>query len=151
MQICGLTPKAKLKGIKFRPILPPRPTLLLFSFKSYGLCKLDLFASSELGTTAIWDNFGHDHWQPISALEYEINSKVKVVFKSSDRGLSISCHITLLKWCLVWWKIIWKFWWNRKILSKAFFWTWICHKLKSNGSFKFCKSRSFYIWYYNLA
>ena len=49
--------EAKLKSIKFRPILPPRPTLLLVSFQSYGLCKLDLFPSSELGTTAVSGNF----------------------------------------------------------------------------------------------
>ena len=48
-----------MKSIKFRPILPPRPTLLLVSFQSYGLCKLDLFPSSELGTTAASENFRH--------------------------------------------------------------------------------------------
>ena len=49
--------EAKLKSIKFRPILPPRPTLLLVLFQSYGLCKSELFPSSELGTTAVSENF----------------------------------------------------------------------------------------------
>ena len=47
-------------------------------------------------------------WQPISTPEYVINSKVKVVLKSTDQGLSISGLISLLKWCLVWWNFIWK-------------------------------------------
>ena len=32
---------------------------MLVSFQSYGLCKLDLFPSSELGTTAASENFRH--------------------------------------------------------------------------------------------
>ena len=59
MQNWTLIKEAKLKSIKFRPILPPRPTLLLVSFQSYGLCKLNLFPSSELGTTAASENFRH--------------------------------------------------------------------------------------------
>ena len=81
-------------------------------------------------------------WHPISKPEYVINSKVTVVLKSTDQGLSILGLISLLKWCLVWWNSIWKLlfsryfwcvcasWQNHKISFTAHFYTWICPKLK---------------------